>query len=74
MNFQDSPLFFLDKTSISSAIVINCFTTLLFLTGLPAFYTQIKALCLCLKDINYILNSLDDATSRSTPYNPRGNG
>jgi transposase InsO family protein len=61
-------------SDISSSTVMRCFTKLFTLTGLPAFIHSDRGSSFMSHDITSFLNSLGVATSRSTPYNPRGNG
>ena len=58
---------------ISSRSVISCLTELFSMFGLPSFIHSDRGAAFMSDDIKRFLQKLGVASSRTTPYNPRGN-
>jgi len=59
---------------MSSTTVINCLITLFSLFGTPQYLHSDRGTSFISKEIQDFLRSKGVVTSRSTPYNPQGNG
>ena len=59
---------------MSSATLIKCFTQLFSLFGMPAYIHSDRGTSFMSQDFKTFLHEKGVATSRTTPYNPRGNG
>ena len=58
---------------ISSRCVITCLTELFSIFGLPSFIHSDRGASFMSQDVKMFLQKLGIASSRTTPYNPRGN-
>ena len=58
----------------STKTVINCLTQLFCIFGMPAFVHSDRGASFMSEELKNFLHQKGVATSRSTPYNPRGNG
>ncbi|XP_047989823.1 uncharacterized protein LOC125229088 [Leguminivora glycinivorella] len=58
----------------SSATVIKCFKELFFEYGQPLYIHSDRGSCFMSEEIQSFLKKCNIATSRTTPYNPQGNG
>ncbi|KAA3675181.1 uncharacterized protein DEA37_0011386 [Paragonimus westermani] len=61
-------------SDISSSTVINCFCQLFSIFGLPAFVHTDRGAAFMSSELTNFLHGKGVATSRTTPYNPAGNG
>lgn len=61
-------------SDMSSATVINCLITLFSLFGTPQYLHSDRGTSFISKEIQDFLRSKGIVSSRSTPYNPQGNG
>ena len=61
-------------TDISTATVIKCLTTLFSLFGMPAFIHSDRGASFMSHELQAFLAGKGIATSRTTSYNPEGNG
>ncbi len=59
---------------MSSTTLIKCFTQLFSLFGMPAFIHSDRGTSFMSHEFKTFLHEKGVATSRTTPYNPRGNG
>ena len=58
----------------SSSLVLKCFKNLFSLFGMPAYIHSDRGSSLISEELRTFLHTRGIATSRITPYNPRGNG
>ena len=58
---------------ISSRTVITCLTELFSMFGLPSFVHSDRGAAFMSEEVKQFLQKLGVASSRTTPYNPRGN-
>jgi hypothetical protein len=61
-------------SNISASTVINCFYQLFAIFGLPSFIHSDRGTAFMSSELKSFLNDKGIATSRTTPYNPAGNG
>ena len=68
--------FVFPRTNIDSITVIDCFSQLFGIFGMPAYIHPDRELSFMSKDIPDFLHEKGKrvATSRTTPYNPQGSG
>ena len=59
---------------MTSSTVISCFCNLFSMFGMPAFVHSDRGSSLMSDELRQFLTSRGISASRSTPYNPRGNG
>lgn len=59
---------------MSATRVVNCLKNLFCLFGVPAFVHSDRGASFMSKEVKNFLNENGVATSRTTPYNPQGNG
>ena len=59
---------------MTSATVINCFTQLFTMFGMPGYVHSDRGPSFMSEELKSFLHSKGVATSRTTPYNPRCNG
>jgi hypothetical protein len=60
--------------NIDSTTVIDCFSQLFAIFGMPAYIHSDRGLSFMSEDVQDFLHKKGIATSRTTPYNPQGNG
>ena len=72
-NFSRFPFIF-TCANIDSITVIYCFSQLFAILGMPAYIHSNRGLSLMSKDVQDFFHDKGIATSRTTPYNPQGNG
>lgn len=61
-------------SNMTTATVIQCLVKLFSLFGMPAYVHTDRGTSFMSEDLKEFLNQKGVATSRTTPYNPRGNG
>ncbi|KER32757.1 hypothetical protein T265_01242 [Opisthorchis viverrini] len=61
-------------TDVSSSTVIKCFNQLFSLFGMPSYVHSDRGGAFMSGEVQTFLHDRGVATSRTTPYNPRGNG
>lgn len=59
---------------VSAQTVINCFCQLFAIFGMPSFIHSDRGASFMSSDLRNFLHEKGIATSRTTPYNPEGNG
>lgn len=59
---------------VTSSTVIECLRQLFYLFGIPCYIHSDRGSSSISKELKSFLTSLGIATSRTTPYNPQGNG
>ena len=61
-------------SDVSAATVIKCLTQLFAIFGMPAYIHSDRGSAFISRDVQNFLNTKGIACSRTTPYNPEGNG
>lgn len=61
-------------SDMSSSTVIKCFNQLFSIFGMPAYIHSDRGAAFMSDELQRFLHDRGVATSRTTPYNPRGNG
>lgn len=66
--------FVFPRPDVSTNTVIKCLTSLFLLVGMPAYVHSDRGASFMSRELSKFLSSKGVASSRTTTYNPEGNG